>query len=551
MPTLPPRQVIPRRLGPFRVEGWIGAGGMGDVYLGRGSDGDAVAIKVLRSEFASDPDFRRRFKREVEIASRVSGLCTARLIDADVDAEPAWLATEFVEGPTLADYVARHGPLAGERLRALAAGLLEALRAIHASGVVHRDLTPNNILLAPDGPKVVDFGIAHHVDASTLTRTGALMGTPTWMAPEQVEGKRPSEAADIFAWGSVVAFAGTCRPPFGEGRTEAVLYRVVHDPPDLAGLDPAVHRVVEKALAKDPSGRPTAERLLEALFERELAAGGATTVVAETLDQTWTLEPTDPRRVVRVQRRSRALLALGVVVAVATVGGVSAWALSGRDSGRAGGVADVGTPTPTTANSLDADGRRAASEGASESPSADDPLSYYTRDGTVPLLGGDSECAGVFGICLGTPMERVTQLFGLEDARYGGSDDLPVTRQWEVGPIRVTIEEDAVGAVSSIAATISEDQTVALRLPEGLVLGQSTLGDVRRQLSNVIRCCANEESFSAEGEIFYSLDYPMGDEGWQRVSFTVVVARGDDPGGFNRDLDARRITSFSVDYWPQ
>ena len=210
----------PTLVGRFRVVGRLGVGGMGRVYAATGPDGRRAAVKVIRDDLADDTGFRHRFRREVAAASAVVGLFTARVLDADPDGEPPWLATEFVEGPSLRDAVLTHGPMPEHALLDLARGLAEALAAIHAAGLVHRDLKPANVLLSPAGPRVIDFGIARAVDSSRLTVTGQIIGTPDFMAPEQIEGTRESgPEGDVFALGSTLAWAATSRGPV-RGRSD-------------------------------------------------------------------------------------------------------------------------------------------------------------------------------------------------------------------------------------------------------------------------------------------------------------------------------------------
>jgi serine/threonine protein kinase len=252
----------PQVIGPYRLRGRLGAGGMGQVYLGRSAGGRPVAVKVVRAHLATDPEFRERFRREIAVARKVSGVYTSPVIDADVDGPVPWLATAYVEGPSLADAVREHGPLPSRSVLALAAGLAEGLNAIHAAGVVHRDLKPANVLLAEDGPRVIDFGISRAVEASALTHTGLVVGSPGFMSPEQAEGREVGPPSDIFSLGAVLAFAATGQGPFGAGSTPALVYRVVYSPPNLEHLPAEVRPLIERCLAKDPAQRPTAAQLL-------------------------------------------------------------------------------------------------------------------------------------------------------------------------------------------------------------------------------------------------------------------------------------------------
>jgi eukaryotic-like serine/threonine-protein kinase len=221
-----------------------------------------VAVKVIRGDLAEDPEFLARFRREIAVARKVSGLFTAPVIDADLDDPVPWLATAYVPGPSLADAVSQHGPLPAGSVLALAKGLAEGLKAIHAAGVVHRDLKPANVLLAEDGPRVIDFGISRAVESSALTHTGLVVGSPGFMSPEQAEGRLVGPPSDIFSLGAVLAFAATGQGPFGAGSTPALVYRVVHSLPNLEYLPGEVRPLVERCLAKDPAQRPTAAQLL-------------------------------------------------------------------------------------------------------------------------------------------------------------------------------------------------------------------------------------------------------------------------------------------------
>jgi eukaryotic-like serine/threonine-protein kinase len=246
----------PRQVGRFTVLGLLGEGGMGRVFLGRSPGGRAVAIKVIRAGLASDPAFQARFSHEVAAARAVGGFYTAPVVDADTTGPHPWLAVAYVAGPSLLDAVMVSGPLPPSAIRRLGLGLAEALQAIHAAGVVHRDLKPSNVLLAADGPRVIDFGIARAAESSSLTRTGTIMGSAGFMAPEQIIGGDVGPAADVFALGAVLTFAATGQGPFGEGRTEALAYRVVHAEPVLDWLPEPPRGLVARCLAKDPRQRP-------------------------------------------------------------------------------------------------------------------------------------------------------------------------------------------------------------------------------------------------------------------------------------------------------
>ena len=251
----------PLTLGPYRVVGRLASGGMGWVYLGRSRSGRALAIKVVRPELASDPEFRSRFAREVEAARAVSGAFTAAVVDADAEGDPPWLATLYVPGPSLAEAVRADGPLAASAVRTLAVGLVEALQAIHAVGVVHRDLKPANVLLAGDGPRVIDFGISMLGGANPITRVGEVMGTPSFMSPEQLRGDPAGPASDVFALGAVLVFAATGGPPFGSGA--GVMYRIAERPPVLDAVPAALRGLVGHCLAKSPADRPDLGTLLD------------------------------------------------------------------------------------------------------------------------------------------------------------------------------------------------------------------------------------------------------------------------------------------------
>jgi len=257
----------PRQIGPFWLERRLGSGGMGRVYLGRSPGGRQVAIKVIRPELAEDADFRARFAREVSAARKVSGIFTASVVDADLKGPVPWLATSYIAGPSLADAVTTRGPMPESIVLRLAAGLAEGLSAIHAAGVVHRDLKPSNVLLADDGPRLIDFGISRSMETSALTQTGTVVGSPGFMSPEQTQGREVGPPSDIFSLGAVLTFAATGEGPFGQGSTVALLYRVVTSQPNTARLPGGLRALAEHCLAKDPRQRPTAAQILAGLSQ--------------------------------------------------------------------------------------------------------------------------------------------------------------------------------------------------------------------------------------------------------------------------------------------
>src|SRR5580692_1291058 len=249
----------------YRLRARLGSGGMGQVFLGSSPAGRAVAVKVIHRELVSDPMFRTRFRREVAAARAVSGAYTAPVTAAGPDDDPPWLATVFVPGPSLADAVDAAGPWPAASVWKLAAGLVEALQAVHASGLVHRDLKPANVLLAPDGPRVIDFGISAAFEGTRMTSTGLIIGTPSFMSPEQAEGARVGPESDVFSLGCVIVFAATGAGPFGDGQLASVLYRVVHTQPALDGVPPGLREVAAACLAKAPADRPTLAWLVDAV----------------------------------------------------------------------------------------------------------------------------------------------------------------------------------------------------------------------------------------------------------------------------------------------
>ncbi|MQS11443.1 protein kinase [Streptomyces kaniharaensis] len=268
------RREDPRIVGPYRLHRRLGAGGMGVVYLGSDRRGQRVALKLIRAELAEDQEFRTRFAREIAAASRIRGGCTARVVGSDIEADRPWLATAYVPGPSLYKRVGDEGPLSWPEAARIGAALADGLVKVHEAGVVHRDLKPSNILLSPRGPRIIDFGIAWSRGASTLTHVGTAVGSPGFLAPEQVRGVAVTPATDVFAFGATLAYALTGDTPFGSGASsEVMLYRVVHEEPDLSAVPPQLAPLIRACLAKEPAERPGAAALHERLSE--LAARGA------------------------------------------------------------------------------------------------------------------------------------------------------------------------------------------------------------------------------------------------------------------------------------
>ncbi|MDP5310109.1 MULTISPECIES: serine/threonine-protein kinase [Streptomyces] len=340
----------PAEIGGYPLEARLGSGGMGTVFLARTSSGRPVAIKLIHQQYAGDDEFRIRFRQEVAAARRVSGAFTAAVVDAAPDAEQPWMATTYIEGHTLAQYIAAHGPLDGGELRRLAIGLAEALRDIHRVGVVHRDLKPSNVVLSPEGPRVIDFGISRAVDQQTLTMTGRVIGTPPFMSPEQLQAPRGvGPRSDVFSLGTLLVYAATGHGPFDSDSPYMTAYQVVHEEPSLDAVPVALRAVVEPCLDKEPEGRPSADELLVLLRDLpgDLGGTGAHRAGAgRTRDMKTqhhlatrpTPDPTAPAgsgngsTAIGRRLRSRWRPVLAAAVAVAAIGGGAA-ALRTGDSG--------------------------------------------------------------------------------------------------------------------------------------------------------------------------------------------------------------------------
>ena len=326
----------PRMIGEFRLHSRLGAGGMGQVYLGFSPAGRAVAIKVIHSQFGADPEFLRRFSHEVTAARAVGGMYTAPVVDSSVTDSSPWLATAYVPGPPLSAVVGRYGALPEAAVWRLAAGLAEALRAVHAAGVIHRDLKPANVLLADDGPHVIDFGISRPFHGTQLTSAGMVIGTPGYMSPEQAKSGPAGPASDIFSLGCVLAYAATGGPPFEGDNAASVLYRIVSTEPDLSAIPPRLRQVIEACLKKDPDQRPEPAQVIAMIN----ALGPETPA---SLGSFW---PAEVARVIATEQSSQTPAGLTPPVPASYPGSAGSGTTAATGSGGLSGPTGSASPPP-------------------------------------------------------------------------------------------------------------------------------------------------------------------------------------------------------------
>ncbi|MFJ8107207.1 endo alpha-1,4 polygalactosaminidase [Streptomyces sp. NPDC096132] len=370
-------------IGGYTLVDRLGSGGMGIVYLGRSASGRQVAVKVVHAPYALDEEFRTRFRQEIAAVRRVSGAFTAPVVDADPDAELPWMATLYVPGRTLSDVVAKDGPLSGRELRTLALGLVEALRDIHQAGVVHRDLKPSNVLMAEDGPRVIDFGVSHAVDNEALTVTGRLIGTPPFMSPEQFTAPREVTAAsDVFSLGSLLVYAATGTRPFDGSSPYLTGYQVMYEPPALDGVAEPLRSIAERCLAKDPAARPGLAELHRMVLTLPDSTGPVAPAVAPgSAEPGHEAEGTDRARAGRGRRRRHILIGLAAALVVTGLS-ITAVKTVGDTEGETGAHQNDSSQSPTAAGSVSASA--SASEGVSAPASASASASAVAAAVTLP-----------------------------------------------------------------------------------------------------------------------------------------------------------------------
>ncbi|MEV6872481.1 serine/threonine-protein kinase [Amycolatopsis sp. NPDC051128] len=466
----------PAQIGRYRLLAAVGEGGMGRVLLGVAPDGRLAAVKQVHRRFAHDPGFRERFRREVDVSRLVSGAYTAAVMDADPHAPTPWLASVFVAGPSLQEAVDATGPLPPAAVRRLAAGLASALTGVHRAGLVHRDLKPGNVLLADDGPRVIDFGIARAAEGGTdLTHTGAILGSPAFMSPEQADGRPLTPASDVFSLGALLVLAATGRSPFAGVSAPQSLYNVVHTHPDLRALPPDLRALAEACLAKDPARRPTPARLLELLgplppVPRPWPPGVHALIARRQAEVAAVVaKPPKPRR--RGLRVALAATAAAVVVA----GTITAVTLLDGDDGATAAPASTPAPTPTTS-------------APNPDPLGPDKLRGVDVCRVLPSVPGTGKLTPEIGVHFFACTYETPQGQWLE-LTIGGPVSAKGAPSGELGGLPLSVEDEtsrctaAVPVVDRPAATIGvEASDAAAKFAKPCDAAKSALGEAVERL---------------------------------------------------------------------
>ncbi|MFI5585413.1 serine/threonine-protein kinase [Amycolatopsis sp. NPDC051758] len=442
----------PAQVGRYRLLAAVGEGGMGRVLLGVAPDGRLAAVKQVHRGFASDPGFRERFRREVEVSRLVSGAYTAAVMDADAHAPTPWLASVFVAGPSLQEAVDTTGPLPPAAVRHLAAGLASALIGIHRAGLVHRDLKPGNVLLADDGPRVIDFGIARAAEGGTdLTHTGVILGSPAFISPEQAEGRPLTPASDVFSLGALLVLAATGHSAFAGASAPQSLYNVVHTHPDLRFLSPELRALAEPCLAKDPARRPTPAQLLELLgplppVQRPWPPAVHALIARHQADVTAVVtKPPKPRR-----RGRRALLAAAAAVVVAA-GTITAVTVLNGDDGATAAPASSSAPPPVTTST----------SAPNPDPLGPDKLRGVDLCKLLPSVPGTGKLAPKIGVHYFECVYETPQGQWLE-LTIGGPVTASGTPSGELDGLPLAINDKAGGCTASVPVVDRPDTTIGV-----------------------------------------------------------------------------------------